>query len=60
MLTNGLALYHDSAQPHMTEATTEKIQKLKSELSAYSPDFTPSDYYNFRPLKDVTWMPICK
>jgi hypothetical protein len=56
ILTNRVVLHHEKAQPDMVAATTEMIHKLRFELlphPAYSPDFTPHEYYIFRLLEDA-------
>ncbi|PNF25925.1 hypothetical protein B7P43_G10027 [Cryptotermes secundus] len=45
-------LLHDNARPH----TAETLRKLKFDVMAhppYSPDFAPTDYHLFGPLKEA-------
>jgi histone-lysine N-methyltransferase SETMAR len=53
-LARGELLHHDNARPHTARATQERIQELQWEIlehPAYSPDFAPSDFRFFDPLK---------
>jgi hypothetical protein len=54
MLTNGVILYHDNAQPHMATETVETTQKPKFKLlphPAYCLDLAPFYYHIFRLIK---------
>jgi hypothetical protein len=56
MLTNGVALHHDSACTYMAALTIEIIWKLNFEFlthPAYSPDLAPFDYHIFGVLVDA-------
>ena len=47
---------HDNARPHTVAHTVETLQELKFEVLAhppYNPDFAPSDYHLFGPLKEA-------
>ncbi|KAJ4432651.1 hypothetical protein ANN_21274, partial [Periplaneta americana] len=49
-------LLHDNARSHTSLYTREEITKLLRTVlpqTSYSPDFAPSDFYLFEPLKDA-------
>jgi histone-lysine N-methyltransferase SETMAR len=53
-LVRGALLHHDNAKPHTALATRERIQELQWELLEHphhSPDWAPSDFLLFDPLK---------
>jgi hypothetical protein len=57
LLSYGMCLQHDNAQPHTTPHTVKQIQDLKLEVLShppYSPYLKPSDLYFFWLLKDAT------
>ena len=46
-------LFHDNAQPHVTELIKETLEALRWEVllyAAYSPDCAPSDYHLFQSM----------
>jgi len=50
-----MSFLQDNARPHVAVRTTHTIQKLNWNAlphPPYSPDFAPSDYHLFGPLKD--------
>jgi hypothetical protein len=52
----GVLLLHDNARPHTAARTLETLRKLKWEVMehpAHSPDFAPSDFHLFGPLKEA-------
>jgi len=56
LLSTGVLLQHDNAQPHTAHSTVATIQDLSFEClphPPYSPDLTPSDFRVFGPLKEV-------
>jgi hypothetical protein len=53
-LARGVLLHYENARPHTARATHERIQELQwelIELLPYSPEFAPSDFRLFGPLK---------
>jgi hypothetical protein len=63
MLTNGVFLHHNIAQPHMVAAAIEIVLKLVFEVfshTAYSANLTSSEYHFFRHQICLTWMLIFK
>jgi len=55
-LTTGVSLLHNNAKPHSVTATVSTIEKLRFECipqTPYSPDFAPSYFHVFGPLKDA-------
>ena len=56
LLSTGVLLQHDNARPHTARSTAATIQDLSFEFlphPPYSPDFTPSDFHFFGPLKEA-------
>jgi histone-lysine N-methyltransferase SETMAR len=54
-LARRVLLHHNNARPHTPQANEEKIQELQLELLEhlpYSPDFAPSYFHLFGPLKN--------
>jgi histone-lysine N-methyltransferase SETMAR len=50
LLSKGILLLHDNAQPYTAATTVTTLQKLKSETinhPPYSPDLAPSNYHMF-------------
>jgi hypothetical protein len=59
LLSTGVILHHDNARPHFARATAVTIENLHFEClphPPYSPDFAPSDYHMFGPLKEALGM----
>ena len=55
MLRRRVVLQHDSARPHTSALTKDKIAALGWEIlphPPYSPDLAPSDFYLFRSLQN--------
>lgn len=51
-------LQHDSARPHTSLCTREAVATVVLIVlphPPYSPDFAPSDFHLFGPLKDAIW-----
>jgi histone-lysine N-methyltransferase SETMAR len=56
LLSTGVLLQHDNAQPHTARSTVATIQYLSFECllhPPYSPKLAPSDFHVFGPLKEV-------
>jgi hypothetical protein len=56
LLSTGVILHHDNARPHTACATAATIEILQFEClphPPYLPDFAPSDYHMFGPLKEA-------
>jgi histone-lysine N-methyltransferase SETMAR len=56
LLSKGVLLLHDNAQPHTATATVQTVQRLGFELlphHPYSLDIEPSDDHIFGPLKET-------
>lgn len=56
LLSSGVCLQHDNAQPHTAHYTVRQIQDIKLEVllhPPYSPDLAPSNFDLFWPLKDT-------
>ncbi|UYV67486.1 hypothetical protein LAZ67_5000874 [Cordylochernes scorpioides] len=54
MLTKGVRVHHDNAQPHTAHQTTALIEEFEWELVShppYSPDVAPTDFHFFPDLK---------
>uniref|UniRef100_A0A3Q2XZY3 Histone-lysine N-methyltransferase SETMAR n=1 Tax=Hippocampus comes TaxID=109280 RepID=A0A3Q2XZY3_HIPCM len=52
--SEGVILHHDNARPHTAAQMVQTTNKLGWELlphPSYSPDFAPSDFHLFGPLK---------
>jgi histone-lysine N-methyltransferase SETMAR len=56
LLSTGVLLQHDNARPHTARSTVVTIQDLSFEClphPPYSPNFVPSDFHIFGPLKEA-------
>jgi histone-lysine N-methyltransferase SETMAR len=56
LLSTGVLLQHDNAQPHTARSPVAKIQDLSFKCLShppYLPDLTPSDFHVFGPLKEA-------
>ena len=56
LLSKKVLRLHENARPHTASQTVETINHLGFEVlehPAYSPDFAPSDYHLFGPLKNA-------
>jgi len=56
LLSTGVVLQHDNAQPHTARSTVATIQDLSFKCLPhlpYSPELAPSDFHVFGPLKEV-------
>jgi len=56
LLSTGVLLQHDNAQPHTAHSTVATIQDMSSECLPHrsnSPDLAPSDFHVFGPLKEA-------
>jgi histone-lysine N-methyltransferase SETMAR len=56
LVSTGVLLQHDSAQPHTAHSTVATIQDLSFEClphPPYSPDFASSDFHVFGLLKEA-------
>jgi hypothetical protein len=56
LLSEDAVLLHDIARPHTATHSVENFKKLNFEvleLPTYSPDFAPSVYHLFGPLKQA-------
>ena len=56
LLSTGVLLQHDNAQPHTARSTVATIQDLSFEClphPLYSPDLAPSDFHVFGPLEEA-------
>jgi transposase len=54
MLTEGVVLLHDNAQPHTAARTNAVIKLFNREIfdyPSYSPDLAPIDYHLFTKMK---------
>ena len=54
MLSQGMCLLHDNAQPHSARVTAALLEKFEWDILdhlPYSPDFTPSNYHLFLHLR---------
>ncbi|GFN76156.1 histone-lysine N-methyltransferase SETMAR [Plakobranchus ocellatus] len=54
LLCSGVVLQHDNATPHTAKRTKEWLERYRWDIiphPAHSPDFAPSDFHLFGPLK---------
>jgi hypothetical protein len=56
-LARGALLHHGNSRPHTVQVTQKRIQELQwglFEYPPYSPEFVPSNFHLFHPLKKNT------